>query len=387
MKQTIEQIDVAGKRVLMRVDFNVPMKNGIITDDRRIQMALPSIKSVLDRGGKLTLMSHLGRPSGVGFEKEYSLVPIAKRLGELINRDVVCSDEDDTSDVVLIENLRFNKGEKSGDESFSLTLAAKGDIYCNDAFGTAHRSHASMVGVPRAMEGKPRVVGLLLAKELRYLDHAIANAESPFVAVLGGVKVSDKMGAINNLLGKVDTILIGGAMAYTFLVALGQEVGNSLIERDRVDDAASMIGAAKESETELVLPVDHVCAKNIVSGTSVEIATQQIQDGWMGLDIGPSTTANYSQILRHAKTIIWNGPMGVFETMPFDVGTKQIAEAIAIASEDGATSIIGGGDSAAAISAFDLEDKMTHISTGGGASLQMLEGNAFESVAMLDDAV
>ncbi len=387
MKQTIEQIDVAGKRVLMRVDFNVPMQNGKITDDLRIQMALPSIKSVLDRGGKLTLMTHLGRPSGNGFEEEFSLVPVAKRLGELLGKEVVCSDEDTTSEIVLLENLRFNKGEKMGDETFANKLATDVDIYCNDAFGTAHRSHASMVAVPTLMEGKPRVAGLLLAKELQYLDHTITSAKKPFVAVLGGAKVSDKMGAIENLLGKVDTILIGGAMAYTFLVASGEKVGKSLVERDRIDDAKKMINAATESSTDLLFPQDHVCAQEFSVDTAVKITTEGIPDGWMGLDIGPKTVEKYTDILRNAKTIIWNGPMGVFEMEPFSDGTRAVAEAIARATSIGAVSIVGGGDSAAAISALDLEEKMTHISTGGGASLQMLEGKQFQSVAMLDDAV
>ncbi len=386
MKQTIEQIDVVGKRVLMRVDFNVPMQDGDITDDRRIQMALPSIKSVLERGGKLTLMSHLGRPSGTGFEEEFSLVPVAKRLSELIDRNVVFSDEDTTSDVVVLENLRFNKGEKSGDETFANMLALKGDIYCNDAFGTAHRNHASMVAVPEAMEGKPRVAGLLLAKELQYLDHAIANAKKPFVAVLGGAKVSDKMGAIQNLLGKVDTILIGGAMAYTFLVAMGKEVGSSLVEHNRIQEASDIIDAASRSSTDLLFPHDHVCAKEIAKSAPIKVA-QRIPDGMMGLDIGPDTIVQYVSILEAANTIIWNGPMGVFEIAPFDKGTRAVAEAIATATEGGATSIVGGGDSAAAILAFGLEDKMTHISTGGGASLQMLEGKAFSSLAILDDAL
>ena len=387
MKQTIDQIDVAGKRVLMRVDFNVPIHHGEITDDRRIQMALPSIRSVLDRGGKLTLISHLGRPSGDGFEAPYSLEPVAKRLGQLLTRDVVFSEVDATSDVVLLENLRFSTGEKSGDAKFAKALAKQGDIYCNNAFGTAHRNHASMVAVPEAMEGKPRVAGLLLAKELQYLEYAITNAEKPFVAVLGGVKVSDKMGAIEHLLGKVDTILLGGAMAYTFIVATGEGVGKSVVESDRVKDAKNMIEAATASSTVLCLPVDHVCAQNIQESAPTQTVIGSIPDGWMGLDIGPETISKYAHILQNAKTIIWNGPMGVFETMPFEEGTRQIAKAIAKAKERGATSIVGGGDSAAAISAFKLDSKMTHISTGGGASLQMLEGKAFKSVAILDDAV
>lgn len=387
MKQSIEQVEVAGKRVLMRVDFNVPMQDGVITDDRRIQMAIPSIQSVLSRGGTLTLMSHLGRPSGNGYEEEYSMVPVAKRLSELLGLEVVCSDTDTTASIVLLENLRFNKGEKNGDETFAKTLAEKGDMYCNDAFGTAHREHASMVAVPKAMVGKPRVAGILLAKELQYLDYTITHAEKPFVAVLGGAKVSDKMGAIENLLGKVDTILIGGAMAYTFLVAMGQEVGASLIEQNRIDDAKVIMKKAGASSTALLFPIDHVCAQKIEESTPTKNTTGSIPSGWMGLDIGPETAKEYAEILGSAKTIIWNGPMGVFEMAPFDAGTRQVAQAIAVASDHGATSIVGGGDSASALLALGLAPKMTHISTGGGAILQMLEGKAFMSVATLDDAV
>ncbi|MBC8202765.1 MAG: phosphoglycerate kinase [Planctomycetes bacterium] len=387
MKRTIEQVDVEGKRVLMRVDFNVPLQNGEIADDRRIQMALPSINSVLERGGTLTLMSHLGRPKGEGIEPEFSLKPVAERLAQLLGRPVFFGNENPTADIVLLENLRFDAGEKNGSKAFSEKLSSLGDIYCNDAFGTAHRNHASMVGVPAAMEGKPRVAGLLLASELQYLDDTIQNAKKPFVAVLGGAKVSDKMNAINHLLGKVDTILIGGAMAYTFLVASDESVGKSLVERDRIDDAKKILDAAAASPTDLLLPHDHICAQQIAHGTPVKITQEPIPEGWMGLDIGPETQARYANLLSLAKTIVWNGPMGVFETPPFDVGTQQIAEAIAKATEKGAVSIVGGGDSAAAIAAFDLESQITHISTGGGASLQMLEGKSFHSVEMLDNAL
>lgn len=387
MKQTIDQVDVAGKRVLMRVDFNVPIQHGEITDDRRIQMALPSIRSVLERGGMLTLMSHLGRPKGRGFESQYSMQPVATRLSELLQRPVHLGSDDSNADIVLLENLRFDAGEKNCDKTFAQKLASLGDIYCNDAFGTAHRNHASMVGVPSAMEGKPRVAGLLLANELQYLDHAIHHAETPFVAILGGVKVSDKMNAIKNLLGKVDTILIGGAMAYTFLVANGKDVGASLVERERVHDATLMLEAASASSTNFLLPHDHICAQQIASGTPIQLATETIPEGWMGLDIGPKTQALYTDEIVQAKTIVWNGPMGVFETEPFDAGTRSIAESIAKATAAGAVSIVGGGDSAAAISAFGLESQITHISTGGGASLQMLEGRSFESVGMLDNAL
>jgi len=387
MKKTIEDIDVAGKRVLMRVDFNVPLHEGEIADDRRIQMSLPSIKSVLDRGGFVTLMSHLDRPSGTGFEEKYSLAPVATRLSKLLNQPVSFSDTDDSSPLILRENLRFHAEEKSGNETFAKQLSQSADIYCNDAFGTAHRSHTSMIAVPKVMEGKPRVAGLLLAKELQYLGQAIENAEHPFVAILGGAKVSDKLGVIEHLLGKVDTILIGGAMAYTFLVARGEQVGNSFVERDRVQDAEEILAVAKASTTEILLPTDHVCAKQIVQGTPVQVVSGSIQDGWKGVDIGPETICAFTHCLLQAKTIVWNGPMGVFETEPFDVGTKEIAKTIALATKGGAVSIVGGGDSAAAVSAFGLDDQMTHISTGGGASLQMLEGIEFSSVALLDDAV
>ena len=387
MKKTIEDIDVAGKRVLMRVDFNVPLQDGEITDDRRIKLALPSINSVLDRGGFVTLMSHLDRPSGTGFEEKYSLAPVATRLSELLSQPVSFSDTDDSSPLILRENLRFHPEERSGDETFAKQLSQSADIYCNDAFGTAHRSHTSMVTVGKVMEGKPRVAGLLLAKELQYLGQAIENAEHPFIALLGGAKVSDKLGAIEHLLGKVDTILIGGALAYTFLVAQGEQVGSSFVDRDRVQDAAEILIAAKASTTEILLPTDHVCVQHIVQGTPVQVVTGSIHSSWMGVDIGPETISAFSHCLLHAKTIVWNGPMGVFETEPFDVGTKEIAKAIALATQGGAISIVGGGESAAAVSAFGLDDQMTHISTGGGASLQMLEGIAFSSVALLDDAV
>jgi len=387
MKQSIEEIEVAGKRVLMRVDFNVPMVDGVITDDRRIQMALPTIKSVIDRGGMVTLLSHLGRPSGNGFEEKFSLVPVANRLSELLGSEVSCSDDDQSSPLILRENLRFNSGELSGDKTFASELSTGADIYCNDAFGTAHRDHASLVAVQHAMEGKPRVAGLLLSKELEYLDHTITNAKHPFVVVLGGAKVSDKMGVIEHLLGKVDTILIGGAMAYTFLVASNEQVGSSVVEHDRIEDARSLLVAVEESTTTLILPQDHVCAQHIEKGTPVQIVKGPIPNDWFGVDIGPEAMSTFTDTLKSAQTIVWNGPMGVYETPPFDIGTRQIAQAIAEATESGAVSIVGGGDSAAAISAFELNSKMTHISTGGGASLQMLEGRAFSSVTLLDDAV
>ena len=387
MKQTIDKINVQARRVLMRVDFNVPMKDGKITDDRRILMALPSINSVLDRGGSLTILSHLGRPSGNGFEQEYSLLPVANRLSELLGIPVSCSDEDQLSQVILRENLRFDAGEKAGNVEFANQLAEGADLYCNDAFGTAHRNHASMVALPEQMEGKPRVAGLLLAKELQYLDNVINNAKFPFIAVLGGVKVSDKMNAIANLLGKVDVILIGGAMAYTFLAAQGEDVGGSLVEKERIEDAKDMLALASESTTAIHLPSDHICAQDISSSASIRVLKTPIPCDMIAFDIGPETINSYREILSTAKTIVWNGPMGVFEVEPFKEGTKQIALAIAVATEHGAVSIVGGGDSAAAVSKFGVDEKVTHISTGGGASVQMLEGKVFSSVALLDDAL
>ncbi|MCI0363660.1 MAG: phosphoglycerate kinase [Phycisphaerales bacterium] len=400
-KKTIDQVDVASKRVLTRVDFNVPIDDeGKITDDRRIRQALPTIKSVIERRGKLILMSHLGRPEGKGFEPEHSLKPVAARLAELLPGVKVMFPGNDCvgpeaasaisamndREIVVLENLRFHKQEKTGDGLFAAKLANYGDIYCNDAFGTAHRNDASMLAVPLAMKGKPRVAGLLLQKELKYLSEAINNAKPPFVAVLGGAKVSDKLGAIRNLMSKVDTILVGGAMAYTFLKALGQEVGSSLVEARMVNEANAILAAAAASRTDLVLPQDHVCGKQISQYTPVEVHEGNIPYGWMGLDIGPKTSSQFGTILAGAKTVIWNGPMGVFETQPFDVGTKQVAQAIARATKKGAMSVVGGGETAAAVEAFGMAEQFSHVSTGGGASLEMLEGKAFDSIAVLDDA-
>ncbi len=401
-KKTIDQVDVAGKRVLMRVDFNVPLDDsGTITDDRRIRHSLPSIKSVIDRGGKLILMSHLGRPDGDGYEADFSLKPAADRLTELLDgvkvsfpsNDCLSSDSAaavkslNNGEIVLLENLRFHDKEQKGDGVFAAKLAAYGDIYCNDAFGTAHRNDASMLAVPNTMHGKPRVAGLLLQKELKFLGEALAEPARPFVAVLGGAKVSDKIGALHNLMNKVDSILVGGAMAYTFLKALGHEIGSSMVQLGMLKKAQEIIDAAASSNTDLVLPSDHVCGKQITRMTPVEVFTENISEGWMGLDIGPKTTGRFAEIIHDAKTVVWNGPMGVFETQPFDVGTKQVAEAIVFATEkEGATSIVGGGDTAAAIQRFGLSEKMSHVSTGGGASVEMLEGKSFDSVRVLDDA-
>lgn len=393
-QKTIQDVDVKGKVVLMRVDFNVPLDdNQQITNDIRIQMALPSIKSVVDRGGSAILMSHLGRPKGEPSDAEkFSLKPAAARLSELLNKEVGCATDtvgDDAKskvgqlkpgDVLVLENLRFDPREKKGDEEFGKELANMADIYCNDAFGTCHRTDASMYAVPKAMGNKPKVVGFLVDKEIQYLSDAIARPERPFVAILGGAKVSDKINVIRNLLGICDRILIGGAMAYTFSLAKGNKVGGSLVEKDKVDLAKELLA---EGGDRLMLPVDTHCGDEFKATCNKKVVSAgEIPDGFQGLDIGPETAKQYANVLKTAKTIVWNGPMGVFEMPPFDEGTRAVASAIA---ESGATSIIGGGDSAAAIQQMGFSDKVSHVSTGGGASLAMLEGKEFSSVEILDD--
>lgn len=393
-KKTIADVDPKGKVVLMRVDFNVPQdESGAITDDRRIRMALESIYSVIRRGGKLVLISHLGRPKGKGPEPEFSLKPVAERLSELLGQPVAFATDTvganakarvaelQTGGVVLLENLRFNAGEKDGDSGFAGQLAAMADIYCNDAFGTCHRTDASMVAVPKAMGSKPKVSGFLVAKEIEYLSDTISNPKRPFVAILGGAKVSDKIKVIKNLLGICDHVLIGGAMAYTFSLAQGGKTGKSLVEPDKVALAKELIAAGGNK---LVLPVDTHCGDAFSPDCNKKVVKAgEIPDGWEGLDIGPETAKKYAELLKSAATVVWNGPMGVFEMPPFDAGTKAVAEAIA--SSD-ATSIIGGGDSAAAIEQLGFAQKVTHVSTGGGASLAMLEGEKFEAVELLDNA-
>ncbi len=394
-KKTIADVDVKGKRVMMRVDFNVPLdENCQVTDDTRIRRALPSINSVLDRGGILVLISHLGRPKGEPSDaQKFSLRPAADRLGELIQRpvsfatDTIGPDarqkvgEASGGQVLVLENLRFHPGEKKGDVDLAEQLAAMADIFCNDAFGTCHRQDASMVALPRAMGDRPKVVGFLVAKEIEYLTDTIANPHHPFVAILGGAKVSDKIKVIENLLKICDRVLIGGAMAYTFSLAQGGSVGNSLIEEDCVDLAKQLLQAGGDK---LVLPVDTHCGDSFSADCQKQIvAAGKIPDGFEGLDIGPETAKNYAEIARSAGTIVWNGPMGVFEMPPFDEGTKSVAAAIA---ESSAISIIGGGDSAAAIMQFGFGEQVSHVSTGGGASLAMLEGKQFVSVDLLDNA-
>ena len=391
-KKTIASVDVQGKAVLIRVDFNVPLdENGKITDDRRIRMALPTITSVLERGGKVILMSHLGRPKDAP-DAKFTPKPAADRLAELIPNKVVFAADtvgDDakakvaalqSGEVVVLENLRFQPGEKKGDPEFAKQLAAFADVYVNDAFGTCHRTDASMVAVPEAMAGKPKVCGFLVEKEIKYLTDTISNPARPFVAILGGAKVSDKIMVIKNLLGICDKVLIGGAMAYTFSLAQGGKVGKSLVEPDKVDLAKELLA---EGGDKLVLPVDTHAGDAFSSDCNKQIvAAGQIADDYEGLDIGPETSKLYCDIVKGAKTVVWNGPMGVCEMPPFDEGTKAVAQAIA---ESDAVSIIGGGDSAAAIQKLGFADKVTHVSTGGGASLAMLEGKKFAAVDLLDE--
>lgn len=399
-KKTIEAVPVSDKRVLIRVDFNVPIEDGKITDDRRIREALPTIRSVLSRGGAAVLMSHLGRPEGKGFEAEHSLAPVAARLGDLLKVAVAFPSNDCVDDkaaaavkalkpggVVLLENLRFHKAEKKGDPAFAAKLAAYGDVYVNDAFGTCHRDEASMVAVPQAMAGRPRVSGLLVQKELKYLGESLARPARPFVVILGGAKVSDKIPLIDNLLPKTNAIIIGGAMAYTFLKVQGKPVGKSRVEEDRVADAKAILEKAASLKCEIHLPVDHIAATEFTeTGGQVKTFGDSIGDGFMGLDIGPRTQAQFAGVIRAARTVVWNGPMGVFEWSAFAAGTKAVASALVEATKAGGTTIVGGGDSAAAAEQFGIASQVSHVSTGGGASLEMLGGAKFKSVELLDEA-
>ena len=409
-KKTVGDIDVKGRKVLMRCDFNVPLdENCSITSDDRIVKALPTIKNILERGGALILMSHLGRPAGERDEK-FSLAPVAKRLSELLDKPVVFADDCvgaktaaqakalKSGECMLLENLRFHKEETIKDKAakedaqlrqakddFAKELADMADVYVNDAFGTAHRDNASMYTVPVLMEGRDRVIGFLVEKELKFLGETVSDAEKPFVAILGGAKVSDKIRVIENLLDKVDRLLIGGAMAYTFLKAQGHQVGNSLCEDDFADKATALLSQAEEAGCQVVLPEDSVVARQAKAGEEHKIVSKDIEDGWMGLDIGPKSCVLFAEALSDAKTIVWNGPMGVFEMPPFDEGTKAVALAVAEATDKGARSVIGGGDSASAIEKLALQDRVSHISTGGGASLEFLEGKKFKSIELLDE--
>jgi phosphoglycerate kinase len=402
MPHTIDQVDPRGKRVFIRADFNVPQADdGSITDDRRVRLTIPTIESVLSRGGSVVLASHLGRPEGTGFEAEGSLAPVAARLRELSPRltglrmgGKLASDEESRAaalalkpgESLLLENLRFEKGEKKGDASFAARLADLADIYVNDAFGCSHRGDASMLALPRAMgaQGKPCVAGMLLEREIRYLSGVIENPARPFIAIVGGAKVSDKLAALRNLCRRVDVVLVGGAMAYTFLKASGVAVGRSRVQDDMLDEARSILAFASECGNRIELPTDHVCADALAAGVATRVCVGEIPEGLMGLDIGPDTVHRYSQEIARASTILWNGPVGAFETAPFDAGTVALARAVASATAKGATSVAGGGDTAAAVEHAGLAPGFSHISTGGGASLEMLEGKRFECIDALD---
>jgi phosphoglycerate kinase len=390
-KKSIEDINVTGKKVLVRCDFNVPLDGERITDENRIVGAMPTIKYLVDNGAKVILCSHLGRPKGE-FNMKYTLAPVAKRLSEILGKEVALAKDvvgEDAAakaaalgngDVMLLENVRFHKEEEKNDAEFAKKLASLAEIYVNDAFGTAHRAHASTAGVADYL---PAVCGYLIQKEIKIMGGALEDPKRPFVAILGGAKVSDKIGVINNLLEKVDTLIIGGGMAYTFIKAQGGEIGKSLCEADKLDLACELIAKAKAKNVSLLLPTDTVCAKEFSNDSpAATFKTNEIPADYMGLDIGAETVKLFSDAIKSAGTVIWNGPMGVFEFDNFAVGTKAVAEAVAASD---AISIIGGGDSAAAVEKFGYKDKITHVSTGGGASLEFLEGLELPGIACLND--
>jgi 3-phosphoglycerate kinase len=390
-KKTVEDLDVKGKRVLVRCDFNVPLKDGIITDDKRIRESLPTIKYLIDNGAHVILCSHLGRPKGE-FKPEFSLAPVAARLSELLGKDVVMASDvvgNDAKakaaalgdgDVMLLENVRYHKEETDNDAGFSKELASLAELYVNDAFGTSHRAHASTAGVADYL---PAACGYLIQKEIEIMGGALNNPKRPFVAILGGAKVSDKIGVIENLIEKVDTLIVGGGMAYTFRKAQGGQIGDSLLEEDKLELAVSLMEKAAAKGVEFLLPVDNVVGDKFDANCECKtVDSNDIPDGWMGLDIGPATVTLFSEAIKGAGTVVWNGPMGVFEFEKFANGTEMIAKAVA---ESGAVSIIGGGDSAAAVVKLGYAEKMTHISTGGGASLEFLEGLELPGIAALND--
>ncbi|HEY5586129.1 MAG TPA: triose-phosphate isomerase [Ruminiclostridium sp.] len=391
-KKTIEDIDVADKKVIVRVDFNVPLDaNGTITDDKRIVGALPTIKYLIAKGAKIILVSHLGRPKD-GFEDKFSMKPTAVRLGELLGKEVIMAKDvigEDakakaaalkSGEVLMLENVRFHKEETKNDPAFAKELASLAEIFVNDAFGTAHRAHASTAGLADYL---PAVCGFLIKKEIEFMGKALANPARPFVAILGGAKVSDKIAVIEKLLEKVDTLIVGGGMAYTFLKAKGYHIGNSICELDKVELAKSLMEKAEAKGVNLMLPIGSMVAQEFKNDTEIKyVPSDAMPDGWMGMDIGSLTIEKFSKEIKKAKTIIWNGPMGVFEFPNFATGTKEIAKAVA---ESGALSIVGGGDSAAAVEQLGYADKITHISTGGGASLEFLEGKILPGIAVLMD--
>ena len=414
-KKTLRDVDLKGKKVIMRVDFNVPVKGGVITDDTRIKGALPSIQYVLEQGGSLILMSHLGRPDEKGITGDTTLKTVADYLSKMLGKEIVfaadCAAADaevaamKPGDIVMLENTRYHKEEQAkrkqkegeSEEDFKAAkaalkeqqkelakkLASYGDIFCNDAFGTAHRAHASTAVITKYIGTS--VSGFLLEKEIEYLGNAVENPVRPFVAILGGAKVSDKLAVVNNLLTKVDTLIIGGGMAYTFLKAMGCEVGKSLCEEDQLQYAKDMIAKAKELGVNFLLPVDNVAADNFSNEANIQIVGQNIPEGWMGLDIGPETVKLYSEAIKSAKTVVWNGPMGCFEMSNFNKGTFGVCEAVAEVKANGGISIIGGGDSVSAVNKSGQAPKMSHISTGGGASLEFLEGKQLPGIVALND--
>ncbi|PAD36021.1 phosphoglycerate kinase [Terribacillus saccharophilus] len=390
-KKSIRDIDVAGKKVFCRVDFNVPMENGTVTDDTRIKAALPTIKHLVGQGAKVILASHLGRPKGE-VKEDLRLDPVAQRLSDLLDKEVVKVDQVQgeevnqaveslaDGDVLLIENVRFEAGEEKNDPELAKAFASIADVYVNDAFGAAHRAHASTEGVAKHL---PAVAGLLLERELEVLGKALSNPERPFTAIIGGAKVKDKIGVIDNLLDKVDNLIIGGGLAYTFIKARGYEIGKSLLEEDKIDLAKEFMQKAKDKGVNMVMPEDVVVADDFSEDANKrEVSIEEIPADWEALDIGPKTRETYKQIVKDSKLIIWNGPMGVFELNAFAGGTKAVGEALA---EGEGFSIIGGGDSAAAVEKFGLAEKMDHISTGGGASLEFMEGKELPGVAALND--
>jgi phosphoglycerate kinase len=387
--RTVDQLDVSGRTVLVRLDLNVPLADGQVGDDLRIRAALPTVRSIIDRGGRAVCMSHLGRPKGV--DDALRLAPVAERMGELLDRQVAAFDRTlgdevaaQVSDlpegsVCVLENLRFDKGEKANDPAFAAGLASLGDAYVNDAFGTAHRAHASVVGVPGIL-GKDRcAAGFLLGKELEAFAKVLQTPARPLVAILGGAKVSDKLSVVRHLLEKVDALVVGGAMAYTFLKARGEAVGTSRVEQEMLGEAESVMAAAAERGVSLMLPEDHVVADAFESDDG-RVVTGAIPDGAMGLDVGPATAAAYAATIASAGTVVWNGPMGVFERVPYAAGTRAVAEAVASCA---GYTVVGGGDSAAAVATFGLADRIDHVSTGGGASLELLEGKQLPGLAAL----
>ncbi len=391
-KQTVKDIDIKGKTVLMRVDFNVPLDEKLqITDDSRIVKAMDTVRYILDQQAKLILMSHLGRPDGKP-DPKFSLKPAAERVSKLLNKKVQLAPDCigpqvealakalKPGEALLLENLRFHAEEEKNDAAFAKKLASLGDVYVNDAFGTAHRAHASTEGVTKYL---PAVAGFLLGKEVEYFDKILTNPDRPFVTILGGAKVSDKIKLIGNLIDKSDTLLVGGAMAYTFYKVQGIAIGNSKFDPAGMDAAKDALAKSKAKNVPLVLPVDRVIAQKMEKNVPTKVVNGDIPDGWSGFDIGPESAKKFKEVLSKAKTILWNGPLGLFEIPPFDKGTREIAEYVAGLSK--VTSIIGGGDTAAAVRIFGLEDKMSHVSTGGGASLEYLEGRVLPGIAALSD--